>query len=83
MGLEFTLTDKQINALDRCTDKFRAAGYRGREQIVENAFNAFQKAWPKRVHFNKDVVRAVGVQLAILNCSSCISSLFASGFIAK
>jgi len=66
----FKLTDKQISTLDKCTNKFLTAGYTGWEQIVKNAFNSFANAWPKCVTFNKDLVRAVGVPLAILGCSN-------------
>jgi len=70
LGVGFKLTDKQISTLDERTDEFLTAGYTGRDQIVQNAFDSFANAWPKCVTFNKDLVRAVGVPLAILGRSN-------------
>jgi len=61
LGVGFKLTDEQISMLDGHTDRFLAAGYQGREQIVEKAFLSFKKAWPKGVKFHKAVLRTVHV----------------------
>jgi hypothetical protein len=71
-SLELALTNEQISALDGHIEKFRAASYEARENIVQDMLHSFKRTWPQGIkNFSKDEadIKTVRVSFATLGCS--------------
>jgi hypothetical protein len=63
------LTEDQMSALDDILDDFKAAGYKVREEMVQDFLGSFTSTRTQGVRFDKTAVETVCAPLATLSFS--------------